>query len=235
MTKKWSDNCSAKLKSFVIEGKVLNFFDENDGEPDTSKLIRNFFDYYYNSESDDDLRSHLKTASNRAKKACEFEEKDDLANASEEWRKIFGDDFPAWAEKRAAVAGEPVPVLGSCSHCKTLAWPFTSDVKVSIDAYVYNQSDTNQFGGLNSNGRILPAGLRLKYIARTKASGEFQYFWQVVNTGSYASNDLRGDFLLGKKTHWESTKYKGKHWIECFIVKNGHCIGRSGKFFVNIK
>ena len=34
--------------------------------------------------------------------------------------------------------------------------------------------------------------------------------------------------------HWEKSLYTGKHWIECFIVKDGICVARSGRFYVNI-
>jgi len=33
----------------------------------------------------------------------------------------------------------------------------------------------------------------------------------------------------------ESTLYKGMHWIECFIIKNGKCVARSSEFVVNIE
>ena len=32
----------------------------------------------------------------------------------------------------------------------------------------------------------------------------------------------------------ESTSYSGTHTIECFIVKNGYLVARSGAFVVNI-
>ena len=101
-------------------------------------------------------------------------------------------------------------------------------------------------GGINSDGRRLPNDWYLKYKAKTKVSLPYSVKWQVVNTGAHAVNEggLRGGFLMqnfpvtnfpsdhfGK---WESTKYTGKHWIECFIIKDSICVARSGKFFVNV-
>ena len=90
---------------------------------------------------------------------------------------------------------------------------------------------------INSDGRVLPPGLYLKFIARTNAKGIFKYYWQVVNTGEAAkrNNDLRGNIFEGNQVRGEHTKYQGKHWIECFIVQNNICVARSGKFFVNIR
>ncbi|WP_197996831.1 nucleotide-binding domain-containing protein, partial [Gimesia chilikensis] len=31
------------------------------------------------------------------------------------------------------------------------------------------------------------------------------------------------------------TKFPGMHWVECFVVKNGVCVARSGEFVVNIE
>ena len=43
-----------------------------------------------------------------------------------------------------------------------------------------------------------------------------------------------GDGLVPRDT-LERTKYAGMHWIECFIVKDGVLVARSGEFVVNIE
>ena len=151
--------------------------------------------------------------------------------------KNFWCDFPATVGKTESISTELKPSLGDYSHCEALRWPYTGEGKVNIEAFTYDYGKTKKFAGLNSDGRTLPAGLSLKYIARTNINDDHEYYWQVVNTGNHAKsfNDLRGTIFQGSQTHWEHTKYKGKHWIECFLVKNGYCIARSGKFFVNIK
>lgn len=238
MMKKWTENCSVKLKSYEIENKVVDYF-ANDAflEKEYPILVRDFFEYFYNASSDEELQSHLNTALNRARKACEFESNGNLDKAVDEWRKIFGDDFPATLEKGISPSEETKPVLADYSHTEAPTWNFIGTNRVRIDAYIYDGTKTRKFGGLNTDGRNLQKGLSLKYIAETNASGIFQYYWQVVNTGHDAllANNLRGKIFLGNQVQWESTLYKGKHWIECFIVQNGVCIARSGKFFVNIK
>ena len=64
-----------------------------------------------------------------------------------------------------------------------------------------------------------------------------------MNTGKEAEekNGLRGSIFpsttagVGGLKQKESTLYKGVHWIECFIVKNGICKARSGEFLVRIR
>lgn len=95
MIKKWSDNCSVKIKSYLIETKVLDFLSfYNVQNKLDAVLIRDFFIFFKDNTEADNVKSHLITAHKRADKACEFEENEDIENATDEWKKVFGDDFP---------------------------------------------------------------------------------------------------------------------------------------------
>jgi len=118
-------------------------------------------------------------------------------------------------------------------------WP------ISLRCYVKITARYNRNGKwyLFQNGdRPLPKGCDLLFHADTNASAKFDVFWQVVNTGDEAqlNGDLRGQIFPAKTagrgglTQKERTAYTGTHWIECFIVKDGVCIARSGEFVVNI-
>lgn len=89
---------------------------------------------------------------------------------------------------------------------------------------------------------IIPVGADLKFYAMTSVAAPFKVYWQVVNTGTEADDDngLRGGFDLetssaGGLTRSESSRYKGRHAIECFIVKDGKIRARSGQFIVRIQ
>lgn len=77
----------------------------------------------------------------------------------------------------------------------------------------------------------------LHFQAKTTVPKPYNVYWQVVNTGHEArsSGDLRGSIFSGSNVHTESTKYSGFHWIECFIVKNGILVARSGEFVVPVE
>lgn len=105
-------------------------------------------------------------------------------------------------------------------------------------------SDGSSGFELNS-GDSVEREKKICFKAQTNALKPFQVYWQVVNTGEEAADArcLRGDFYdsngdtsfeLGKKTRIEPTKYRGYHWIECFIVQNDVCVARSGEFVVRI-
>ena len=90
-----------------------------------------------------------------------------------------------------------------------------------------------------SNSPPLPKRIELDFDVETDVPKPYSVFWQVVNTGAEAAraNQLRGDFYdscVSGRTHTETTKYQGMHWVEGFIVKDSVCVARTGEFVVNI-
>ncbi|MCZ7554604.1 MAG: nucleotidyltransferase [Anaerolineales bacterium] len=177
------------------------------------------------------------------------DETDDL-QSSELWRQIFGDKFPLYDSEEAEETRKAASAitLSSISHARIPPWPVKLQQKAKVRLNAYVHPGVGNPSGLNSNGRILQGGLEIKFVASTGCRGEYEVHWQVVNTGEHAKNEggLRGDFFQGRGrnrqtdpnnplVNWEITQYTGKHWIECFIVQNGVCVGRSNRFYVNIR
>ena len=169
------------------------------------------------------------------------------------WNKVF--NHPFWAEaseeesetedysgadERNPVLSDTVkPALGNTSHQQSSQWRFVNTHRVRLYASYYLNKNI-KLGGLKSDGKRIRSGLDLKFEVKTNTRGAYQVFWQVVNTGWHAESvgDGRGNIFPSNKTnssvHWEKSLYTGKHWIECFIVKHGVCVARSGEFYVNV-
>jgi len=176
---------------------------------------------------------------------------DNEQDASSYWNEILGDEFPLVEDSQQALKSfsDYSASLGRSDHMKPLQYPFQDLYKVSIDAYLYRKTPKlKSMGGINSNGRTLCEGVYIKYIAKTNAREKVDVLWQVVNTGVHAEREkgLRGNFFEGHYSNgklkanplinWEHTEYTGKHWIQCFLInENNVCVGKSEKFFVNIK
>lgn len=98
MLKKWVRNTSSlDYSSFNLQQDVMKFLDSEfligAKYEEYHKVIMNFFDYLrYRCPSS--IKTHVDTAYNRAVKAIEFMDNDKLVEASEEWIKIFGSEFP---------------------------------------------------------------------------------------------------------------------------------------------
>lgn len=96
------------------------------------------------------------------------------------------------------------------------------------------------------SGQILPKNARLKFFPLHSIKPPYVVKWQITNTGDEArrENCLRGNkfesgeierfgICSGKK---EITSYKGTHYVQCFIIKNGtSCEGVSLPFVVRVQ
>jgi hypothetical protein len=119
-------------------------------------------------------------------------------------------------------------------HRERPRWTLALRYEVNISARA--SSDGFRTFSFNSNSRPLQKHFSLRFEASTNTPRPFVIYWQVVNTGDEATmaNGLRGNIFSGNLIQKETTLYQGTHWIECFIVKDGRCMARSGEFLVNI-
>lgn len=200
------------------------------------------------SMTQDEFTFFMDVVSESLEQAQKARDEEDEVASSEMWRELFGEEFPLYDEeetKETKTQARIVPV-GSTAHMERLRWPLdlNNHYRVRIDTYTYFAGQ--RLSGINSAGRTLPSGIELKYVAKTNVPKPYEVFWRVVNTGPHAAqeNALRGGFFGAKKgsaisgnplINWESTKYTGRHWIECLIIKNGRCVARSNRFYVIVK
>lgn len=129
--------------------------------------------------------------------------------------------------------------LRDAPHRAPVSWPLTQTGRVAIEnaQFVRNGFRPQQF---NSEGCV-PVGSQLVFTASTNVSSPYAVYWQIINTGVEATRalDLRGRFESAMTSHGhlvrrEKAAYRGTHSLECFIVKQGYCMARSGLFVVNI-
>lgn len=71
----------------------------------------------------------------------------------------------------------------------------------------------------------------------TNVPEPYDVYWKVKNNGLEAEkrNCLRGEIFKNNFLHHiENTLFKGKHFIECYIVKDGVCVAKN-RIYVPIK
>lgn len=119
-------------------------------------------------------------------------------------------------------------------HREYPKWPIALQYEVKISARA--SKDGFKTFSFKNDSSSLQKHFSLRFDASTNVPKPFAVYWQVVNTGYEATrvNGLRGSIFLGELVQKETTLYQGMHWIECFIVKDGKCVARSGEFVVNI-
>jgi hypothetical protein len=130
-------------------------------------------------------------------------------------------------------------VILDASHRRPLKWPFVRSKLLNITRVLSTEGGTST--RISSND-FVEQGSTITFEATTTADRPYQVFWQIVNTGSEASdaNDLRGTFdegtfTPGTLTRTEVARYPGTHSVQCFVVKDRKCVARSAPFIVRIK
>lgn len=98
MFKTWIRNTSSlSYKSYDLQNDVINFLGSNYSNGSTYSeypyIVKDFFNYW-RYRCSEDKKSCVETAYSRSVKAIEYMDDDKLKEASEEWRKIFGNEFP---------------------------------------------------------------------------------------------------------------------------------------------
>ncbi|MCL4205070.1 MAG: nucleotidyltransferase [Pirellulaceae bacterium] len=147
----------------------------------------------------------------------------------------------ALTTKSATASAPQVPALGSTAHCIAPVWPISLQYQVSIKGSVHPGSPKSKVKWPLTQ-RPVPRNVWLRFEAKTSVPEPYQVRWQVVNTGqdAYLADGLRGDEFeesngATKHIRWEATEYRGTHWIEAFIIRNGVCVARSQPFKVRIR
>lgn len=140
----------------------------------------------------------------------------------------------------AKSAAPTVPALGNTDHVVALPWREQITGTVTVSGFVYPGSPRSKVRWPLTQ-RAVPRNCCLRFEVSTSLPEPYEIKWQVVNTGAEAALDscLRGrefeDGNWNKHTHWEATQYRGTHWVEAFVVKDGVCVARSRPIRVRVR
>lgn len=115
MMKSWKNISSMTYSSYELLSDIMAFleteFTEGTDYVDYYEVVKNFYDYLKSYRNDSYTESHIKTAYNRAVKAIEYMDDDKPKEASEEWRKVFGDKFPKVKENPKKESKMAPPII----------------------------------------------------------------------------------------------------------------------------
>ncbi|KFI52304.1 hypothetical protein BBIA_0603 [Bifidobacterium biavatii DSM 23969] len=161
---------------------------------------------------------------------------DDEGRNNVVWKKIFGERFPSDNKKSLDLES-----YKTVSYRQVPPWSLPHKPSVTIKATVVFPNDAEC--EISSDDFLLPKGSSIKYMAAYPITSKDTVKWQIVNTGKEAelASCLRGgfensnNFNSGPLCRIESTAYTGKHYVQCFIVRNGCCIAYSDEFFINVE
>lgn len=256
--KKWAGYCDVPIKSFEIELLVVQYlemFYSATLKQSFSLLIAGFLKRLTESANTglitptgeaislgDEWKSKAETASKRASKALEYESTEEMDLASEEWEKIFGDDFPKFEKQISSPVSSLLSKISALQSRypskkeefldKSYNIPFRIDsaYSIEIDAWVIqNGFRPNWLTLLLKNSFWFDKDKKLKFvITKNNVPEPYDVMWKVRNFGEDANTagDLRGEISRdnGFEDKKENTRYQGEHYVECYIIKNNICV-----------
>lgn len=148
------------------------------------------------------------------------------------WREIFGDDFgvATKAVTKAAQAhrGRTPDTEQFLERDLGIPVRLNRAYEVAISAQVQAKTGFRAYDLRGHGGAVIKNRTIRFRVARCTVPAPYKIYWKVRNTGEEAirARDIRGRIELdqGNYLRDESTKYCGKHYVECYVVKNGVCV-----------
>ncbi|WP_433786964.1 SMODS domain-containing nucleotidyltransferase [Actinomycetospora sp. CA-101289] len=193
------------------------------------------------TESYDHRLTHEKYANFRdrfhfyAEKIDKAYAEEDPVRSLSQWTEIFGEDF------------RQVDVTVELSQ-KTALTAATERTEQQIDRDFGFPIRIDRNLAFKIRGRVVPrTGFRnyilsrqgnkvLKhmdidfFVEKCDVPKPYDLYWKVVNRGEEAqdASSLRGEIIqdAGLERKRESTLYRGRHYVEAFVVKGGFCVAR---------
>ncbi len=171
------------------------------------------------------FRKMIRSYADRISKAWES---GDRLESMAGWRDIFGDQFGTEIQKEGAMESRKSDVLApgeqSISDLGVIV-PDSFPHRVTVQC-VASPAKGFRGGDIRALGALRPGRSLTFSVSTCSASPPYNVYWKIRNTGPDATNNLRGDIHMSP-TREEHTRYRGHHWVECYIVQNGVCVAKN--------
>lgn len=145
------------------------------------------------------------------------------------WQEVFGSGFKAPPTTETNVANLPaVPTTEQFLDRNYGIKTVPSRHTVKVTARIARKNGFRH-GSLSAHGNRVAKDRSLLFtITACNVPEPYDVYWKVRNTGAEAARvgQLRGEITRdnGTRSKKESTAYRGSHYVECYVVKNGVCL-----------
>lgn len=219
--------------TFVNILEDLNYFLESNpmmpSIDDPSCPTENF-NHRWDQAQYETFRNKIAFYSARARDALDETDRDE---SYRKWRLIFGEDFGTYSE--VSKSSEAHLALSNVTDTEqTLAgrWsiPTILDSRYKVRLVGRTQKrDGWRHYDLPTRGNVVPKFVGIDFrLASNNVPEPFDVYWKVRNNGdeAFAANQMRGEVTSGgtSRSLRERTAYKGNHYVEIYIVKDGVCV-----------
>ncbi|MEW1999779.1 cyclic GMP-AMP synthase DncV-like nucleotidyltransferase [Streptomyces coelicoflavus] len=188
------------------------------------------FNHRWNQEQYENFRKKIKLYSSWVTEAYDEEDK---ALSLATWQRVFGDSFqqPSSVQKSLTASSDIQPTREARApheqYIEEFGFSWRGGYKVRINAQVLPKSGFRN-GPLRRLRRVSVLQ-SLRFTITTDVPEPYDLYWKVRNRGPEAAarDQLRGAIVLDEdrsRTREESTSWKGQHYVEVYIVKNGRVL-----------
>jgi len=245
MVRAWKNKHGVAMGGLLIDTLVYNFFQKTTDYDNvtTAKydlMVRDLFqflseepdhDHYQALGSNQDVKvkkrfqSKAKTAYELCLKAIDAEGK---STANAKWKKVFGKPVPATETTKVAAS---VYSFNETEQFIEDTYPVDIRYGLTIDCTVTQDGfrSTTLRSMLSRRIWLRPQKTLDFNIVQCDVPDPYTIKWKVLNRGDEAErrNLVRGQIIdKNAKAHREATQFRGEHYVECYIIKNGVVVAR---------
>lgn len=248
MVRNWKNTMGVGMGGLLIDTLTHRFL-SNHSEYDNTELsnydelCRDFFEYLKDEPKKDHYQAlgsgqdvKVKHAfQNKAKKAYNkvvdaINEKDDKKK-HDLWREIFGCQFP---KSEVATVESKLFSAGYTDQEEFIEDKYPVDIKygLKLDCMIArNGFRETLLSRLLTIGQRIGRVRSLDFTFETDVPEPYEVKWKARNVGEEAKrrNCLRGQIINSNKnftTRHESADFRGSHYMECYIIKDGVVVAR---------
>ena len=245
----WKNTKEFKFGGLLIDTLVYNHFKDNEWY--ATSTTKDYFDIFkkilaYLGEQERDRKFWYALGSNqqiqnsgngifvsKAKEALRIIEdaEDSGDNIDEILRDLLGIDYPVDRKNAEKVTNRMAEFNNTEKFIRDM-FPVDIRYTLSIDCYV--RQDGFRDGRLSTilrEKRLLRHNKKLEFfIERTDCPEPYNIYWKIRNVGLEAEirDSIRGQIVhTNSSSQHEHTDFQGKHFVECYLVKNNVCVAKA--------
>jgi hypothetical protein len=249
MMRSWKNNVGQAIGGLLIDTLTHRFLSDHSeydhaGTSVFDELCCDFFEYLKNEPKQDHYQALGSGQDVKVKKPFQVKAKkaynkaaDAIAETDETkrndlWREIFGRQFP-----KAATTADESREYSTVSYTdpeQFIEDLFPVDIRynITLDCEVKrNGFREAMLSQILASGQRVSRVRSLDFVLTTDVPQPFDVKWKVRNVGDEAKrrNCLRGEIINSNRisgARHESADFRGPHYVECYIVKDGIVVAR---------
>ena len=244
MIRAWKNKHGVPMGGLLIDTLAYNFLNSTTDYDDKSYLYfdwlsRDFFKYMSELPKQTHFKAPGSNQNVRVKKSFQKKAQDtyDLClkaidakdNSHDEWRKVYGRNFPVSATVKEAMDSTASSWANTEQFIDDF-YPIDLQYSIRLDCDVsQNGFRPNSLINMIANKIPLLANKNLFFkVVDCDVPGDYSLKWKVLNRGTEAKkrNQIRGQIIddQGSLSRRESTSFSGEHIVECYAIKDGYVV-----------